>query len=59
MGFWHTFQAGRGRATYGRLACFDYTARGAGEKKKSKRCGGARAEEKGATATPSPDWKVN
>ena len=38
MGFWHTFQAGR--ATYGRLACFDYTARGARERK--KKANGAR-----------------
>ena len=29
------------------------------EKKKPTVRGGARAEEKGATATPSPDWKVN
>ena len=47
-----------GQRTVGSLASI--TRRGARErKKKANGAGGARAEEKGATATPSPDWKVN
>ena len=52
---------GRAGATYGRSARL-LRLHGAGrgrEKKKPTVRGGARAEEKGATATPSPDWKVN